>query len=371
MLQQKRLTSAVAIALGASVVALGTAQAGTILFPQIAVGPTVTTIISVMNAGDGYEVTEGSETLHYRYYWKPWLDTSYNADDPNTVQTENKCTEKNRYLPTSKNDLQTFDVSGDFYGSAGRGVMFQDESTNNDWDVGTVNYALGDPTTLAGNPIAHRAFLVVDNDEDNRFFANLAGEAIVSEVVNGATWGYQAFQNKRSEDFDFAEFASYQYSLVSFMPADEVTTRFLVTVLDDEMTGPSYGKTAHIGARVIDSGTGDVVPGAYDRDENFRSGGVDRPVTCVGAWDIQDMFADAINDLPGTWGWTNITNYDVEYNVDGIDLFFNDQTAAVFKVEYGTSIDGTAVNGVFNNGLYLHPRSMVGGYNEVAEAEAE
>jgi len=377
MLQQKKLTSAVAIALGASVVALGTAQAGTILFPQITVSPTVTTIISVMNAGDGWEQPTG-ETLHYRYYWKPWLDKTYNADDPNTLQVENKCTEKNRYLPTSKNDIPAFDVSGNFYGSAGRGVMFFDDSTNNDWDKGTVDYRLGAPSTLLGNPAAHRAFLIVDNDSD-KFFGDLAGEAVVSEVVSGATWGYQAFQNVKSEDYDFERYASYRYSLVAFMPADEVTTRFQATVLDgsgvspdkDQIVGASYGATAHLGPRVLDAGTDDIVLGAYDRDENFRSGGIDKPVTCIGAWDIEDMFPDAINDLPDTWGWTNITNYKVKYDVNGVEAFPDKQTAAVFKVEFGDSIDGTPVNGVFNNGLYLHPDRMSYNSEVVSEEEVE
>lgn len=357
MLQQKKLTSAVAIALGASVVALSSAQAGTILFPQIAVGPTVTTIVSVMNAGEPHSV--GGETLHYRYYWKKWEGKADNADDPNTVQVENKCVEKNRFLPTSKNDLQTFDVSGDFYGSAGRGVMFDDQSVNNNWDKGTIAYDLGDPATLAGNPAAHRAFLLVDNNSYQPF-SDLAGEAVVSEVANGATWGYQAFQNKDSEDYDFADFASYQYSLVAFMPADEVKTRFLATVLNENMAASAnYTDTTHLGVRVLEDageeGFGPIVAGAYDRDENFRSGGVDRPVTCVGAWDIEDMFPDAINDLPGIWGWTNITNYFVEYATDGIEAYPGWQNAAVFKVEYGDQIDGVSVNGIFNNGIYLHP----------------
>lgn len=373
MLQQKKLTSAVAIALGASVVALSSAQAGTILFPQIAVGPAVTTIVSVMNAGEPHSV--GGETLHYRYYWKKWESKADNADDPNTVQVENKCVEKNRYLPTSKNDLQTFDISGEVYGSAGRGVMFNDQSVNNDWDKGTIAYDLGDPATLAGNPAAHRAFLLVDNNSD-QFFSDLAGEAIVSEVVNGATWGYQAFQNQGSEDYDFWDFASNPYSLVAFMPADEVTTRFLATVLNGDMAASaSYTETTHLGVRVLEDvgdegGFGPIVAGAYDRDENFRSGGVDRPVTCVGAWDIEDMFPDAINDLPEIWGWTNVTNYEVKYGTDRIRVCPEHdgpssnsasmmpktcENAAVFKVEYGDQIDGVSVNGIFNNGIYLHP----------------
>jgi hypothetical protein len=366
MLQPKKLASAVAIAVGTSVVALSTAQAGTVLFPQIAVSPSITTIITVMNAGDGYErpVGSGNETLHYRYYWKPWLDKTYNADDINTLQVENRCFERNRYLPTSKNDIQTFDIGNVAFGSAGRGVMFLDESVNNDWDNNPVNYSLGDEATLAGGQGAHRAFLLVDNASTAGWGPDLAGEAILVDVAAGATWGYQAFANDASQDFDFDDFASFQYSLVAYMPTDEVTTRFLVTVLDggfgDGMADRTvYDNTAHLGIRVLDGLVGDddteIVPGVYDRDENFNSGGIDRPVTCVGAWDIDDLYPDAAFTTPGG-GWTNVTNYYVDYDVDdGAQPDFDDQTAAVFKVEYGTSIDGTALGGVFNNGLYLHP----------------
>jgi hypothetical protein len=365
MLQPKKLASAVAIAVGASVVALGAAQAGTILFPQTAISPNITTIITVMNAGDGYErpVGSGNETLHYRYYWKPWLDKTYNADDPNTLQTENRCVERDRYLPTSKNDIQTFDLGNVAFGSAGRGVMFLDDSVNNDWDVNPVNYSLGDEATLLGGEGAHRGFLLVDNDSEAPWGPDLAGEAILDDIAAGATFGYQAFANRGARDYEFDDYASFQYSLVAYMPVDEVTTRFAVTVLDGEFgdnlaARTVYDNTAHIGVRVLDGLWDDpdseTVPGVYDRDENFNSGGIDRPVTCVGAWDIQDLYPDAAFTTPGG-GWTNVTNYYVEYDVNGIDVDMDDQTAAVFKVEFGTSIDGTALGGVWNNGLYLHP----------------
>jgi len=365
MSQPKKLASAVAVAVGASAVALGTAQAGTILFPQIAISPNITTVISVMNAGDGYErpVGSGNETLHYRYYWKPWLDKTYNADDPNTIQTENRCVERNRYLPTSKNDIQTFDIGNVAFGSAGRGVMFLDASVNNDWDNDPVNYSLGDEATLLGGEGAHRAFLLVDNDSEAPWGPDLAGEALIIDIAGGSAFGYQAFANRRSSDFEFDDFASFQYSLVAYMAPDEVTTRFAVTVLDGE-SGDNmaqrtvYDNTAHIGVRVLDGLWDDpdseTVPGVYDRDENFFSGGIDRPVTCLGAWDIEDLYPDAAFSTPGG-GWTNVTNYYVEYDTDGVDVDFDDQTAAVFKVEYATSLDGTALGGLMNNGLYLHP----------------
>jgi hypothetical protein len=343
MLQQSKLASAVAVAIGASVVALGTAQAGTILFPQIAVSPTITTIVSVMNAGDGYELANGTETLHYAYYYKEWLDSSYNEDI---------CVERNRYLPTSKNDIQTMDIGDVAFGSAGRGVMFNDPSVNNNWDVGAAaqNYALG--ANLPGAPAAHRAYLLVDNDSEAGWGPDLAGEAILMDVANGASWGYQAFQNSASNDDDFLDYASFRYSLVAYMPPAEVTTKFLATVLDDDMGGAAtYNQRTHLGVRVLDP-FGGTVPGAFDRDENFFSGGVDRPVVCVGGWNIQDLYPDAFATTPAG-GWTNVTNYYVD--PDGKNPDEGTQNAAVFKVEFGDMVDGVATGGVFNNGLYLHP----------------
>lgn len=339
MLPQKKLTSAIAIAVGASAVALGTAQAGTILFPQIAVSPTVTTIVTVMNAGGGYDVN--GETLHYKYYWKEFLDITDNADH---------CVERNRFLPTSENDIQTFDIGDVAFGSAGRGVMFQDESVNNNWDKAPVDFRLG--ANLPGDPVAHRAFLLVDNDTSANWGPDLAGEAILMEVANGASWGYQAFQNTNPDDADFERFASYRYSLVAYMPPAEVTTKFLATVLDDDMDAASdYSEMTVLGVRVLDP-TGPIVPGAYDRDENFNSGGLDREITCIGGWHIEDLYPDAFATTPGG-GWTNVTNYYTD--ADGNDDEGR-QNAAVFKVEYGDQVDGVPTGGVFNNGIYLHPK---------------
>jgi hypothetical protein len=334
MLQQSKLASAVAVAIGASAVALGSAQAGTILFPQITVSPTVTTIVTVMNAGDGYELN-GSETLHYKYYWKPW---------EGTVSNSTHCTERNRYLPTSKNDIQTMDIGGAVFGSAGRGVMFADESVNNNWDKNPVDYSLG--ANLPGNPAVHRAFMIVDN-ADNQFFGDLAGEAILMEVVNGASWGYQAFQNTGSGDANFAGIASDQYSLVAYMPPAEVTTKFQATVVSPDMDASvDYSEDTTLGVRVLDP-FGPITAGVYDRDENFFSGGVDQDITCIGAWNIQDLYPDAAATT-AAGGWTNITNYDPALGEGSVN-------AAVFKVEYGDMVDGVDVGGLFNNGFYLHP----------------
>jgi len=378
MLQKKKLALAVSVALGASAVAVGTAQGGTILFPQIAIGGNVTTVISTINTGKGYYRNNRKE-LHYRYYHKHWTS----ADDNQTG-----CLERNRYLPTSKFDLQTFDISGTHFGSAGRGVMFLDNSVNNKWDVNPVNYALAQ-----GDPLPQRGFLLVDNDDDSRY-GDLRGEAVVFEVGLGASWGYEAFWNTESQDYDFRFAGSATHSPVAFMATDEVTTKILATALSHDMTSLSKtepGRTtteAWVGLEAWDSNDHGFYNGVYDRDEVFYSGGFDHSVRCVAAWSIPELFADAAEYAEFTegGGWADVTNYKVcgsrfgclpyryggrpmasQAEVDALSVeikprlvpygrsYDYGKAAALYKLEYGTEIDGTPVNGVFNNAIYLHP----------------
>jgi hypothetical protein len=348
MLKRKKIVLAVSAAAGVAAVTLaGTGQAGTILFPQIVESDTVTTVISVMNTGRGYD---GGTTLHYRYYWKPWLSEANNADE---------CTEVNAYLPTSKYDIQSMDIGGNVFGSQGRGVMFPDNSVNNVWNKPPVNYALGQ-----GLSTPHRAYLLVDSKSGYRY-GDLAGEAIVFEVDLGASWGYQAFQNRRSESYDFRRFASDDRNQVAFMPPDEVTTKFLVTALGRDMAPDSgvYDETTSVYLEAWDGNQHKFAQGVYDRDENFYSAPFKKRVTCIGAVDLGDWLPDStIYDVvKNGGGWTTVSNV-AEYpfkvlaadSLNGGDWWFR-QNAAIFKVEYGTSVDGVDVGGIFNNGLYLHP----------------
>ena len=51
-------------------------MADSILFPWVSKGPTVLTLISVVNTSDRETITR-SQKLHYEYYWK---DTSLSND---------------------------------------------------------------------------------------------------------------------------------------------------------------------------------------------------------------------------------------------------------------------------------------------------
>jgi hypothetical protein len=334
---------------------LGTAQAGTVLFPQIAVSPTITTVISVMNAGDGFLVNKArpsEESLHYQYFYKRWESIA----DNQTV-----CDKYDDFLPTSKNDIQTMDFGGAVFGVGNRSVLYEDPakfSVRNNWDVGTVDYGMANGLSDAKGVIpAQRGFLLVSNDSTDPW-ANLAGEAFFIDIANGASWGYQAFQNATAEDYNFDWVASSPNSLVSIMDPNEITTKFLVTVIDDDIVGDShqgraYDEEVMVGTRILNV-NGTVEPGIYNRDEGPKSGSTDKPVVCVGALTITDLLPNiVVNTEVG--GWTNITNYERE----GTEKSPGSArpSAAIFKVEFGTEIDGVPVGGTFNTGTYLHPGS--------------
>lgn len=376
MIEKTRLATAVAVALGATVAAV---QADnhyqtSAMFPTLVVSPTVTTVVSVINDGYGLEDQNGKELLHYTYWYK-----GLNAGESLKDFNEKECVERNRYLPTSKYDIQTFDVSGSFFGvdAGDKGIMFLDPSVNNDWTDTSQDWQFGK------TPDIHRAVLFVDNyktagqgswDEGS---GEISGEAILFEVANGASWGYRALE-RHDDDGRYGHYASDDQSQVPFMPPAEVTTMFLVTPVvaytPKTIPGTFYKKPdydqiksqgelmAYIGVRGLDEKT----PGVFGRDEEFLSGGIDRKVTCVGGWSLPDLYPDAIdppNEVPGG-GWTHITNY-TKYEFCNLvggciktDTFY--PAAIVYKVEYGVVSDlddGAAAgnDGVYNNGLYLHP----------------
>lgn len=412
MFEKRKLASAIAVAIGTTVIATQAVEAGgggpggskaSAMFPTVVASDSVTTVISVINDGRGLEDVNGKELLHYTYWFKG-LEAGETLKDFN----EKACLERNRYLPTSKYDIQTFDVSGRFFGTdAGdKGIMFDDPSVNNQWDNTSQDWQFGK------TPATHRAVLFVDNYKTagqryRRGHGPISGEAVVFEIVTGASWGYRALERigregncdndtgssqeidgciRNSADLEdylgnYSAYASADQSQVPFMPPAEVTTIFLTTpvavgphggghkVMKKGVVYPepdqlvSQGKLeAYIGVRGLD----EVTAGVFGRDEEFLSGGIDRKVVCVGGWTLPDLYPDAIdppNEVPGG-GWTHITNYTTlnVKNADGVVTGTTryDPAAIVYKVEYGDVADlddGALPNGdgIFNNGLYLHP----------------
>jgi hypothetical protein len=386
MFKKTKVASAVAAAIGTSLGSVGAAQAhwaSSIMFPTVVASPTITTVVSVINDGDGMEEKgSGDQVLHYSY-WHKELQKDESVADFNTKE----CAERNRYLPTSKFDIQTFDVSGKFFGGS-NGVMFNDPSNDADAKASWVFYNASDDN------LAQRAVLFVDNYKGQGFAkygdGQLAGEAVVFEVDLGAAWGYQAFANSKrvkggrgerpdghGEEWlgNYAWAASGARSQVPFMPPAEVTTVFLVTPVAayphvyppfvPELPDNYFDQLESQGqltASIKTLGEDWFTSGVFDRDENFFSNNAKQDVQCVGGWNITDLFPDSeAND----GGWTHIATYNefkvqnTENGVTGTDKSY--PAAIVFKVEYGdvTKLDGAnnrvEGGGLWNNGLYLHP----------------
>ena len=330
MLNQKKLVSAIAIAIGTSAGAVGSVHADSALFPFLVNGPTVTSIVSVMNGGDGY-MFGNAEFLHYTYYYK-----SVFADP------KDPCKEKNVYRPTSPYDIQTIDLGGT-YGSTTLGVLFNDPSFYNDWEGPGQTFALGadlDP---------HRAYLVVDNSQ-----GVMSGEAFIFEVASGATWGYQAFKaGETANQADFTGFATVVPSQIPVMPFDDITTKLAVTPVFTPMAGiPSNNYQVEVSLKVTDQFNNTGV--MFDRDEIPVSGSVPQRVTCIDAVEVRDLLSDGLADAGGELadgGWTEVYTEKPTSATAGVTPV---ESAIIYKVEYGAgTFNGEPANGVFNNGTWL------------------
>ncbi len=352
-LKLKKLTiaTAAAFAMGAA----GQAQSSDLLFPYVVVSETVTTIVSVINTGDIGENL--AHRLHYRLWYK---------NGPNAENNLARCEEVNLVLPTSYNDIQTIDL-GDRIDNY-RGVMFDDPSVNNNWQAAQFPYS------LAGNlDLPVRGYLIVDdqivpNPQDSEEIL-LQGEAMIFEYGSGAAWGYQAgavysddeggdFRDRDPEDgvgVSFTDGAPATAN-VAIMPFDEVTTRFFVTPLVEDMrTGNNFfapGEEAR--ARLTFGAAGETA--VFDRDENPISGNVNQEVVCVGAVDAGQMLSQGARNLfspTGGWGPLNVQGRIIE---DGLFNVREDSVgAAVIKLDFndGSSSFAGASMGVFNNAFLL------------------
>jgi hypothetical protein len=378
----KKIATAVAVGLGASVVGMNVAQSDELMFPYVVSSPTVTTVLSVVNDAD--ETLNPSLTtidnLHYAYWYK------------SGAASENKgavCVEVNDNLVSSPNDVVTFSVDG-AYGAATAGVLFEpevfDSATRPDakakYDLART-FALLEGVT---QPI--RSFALVDN---NAFFEKffdtavapslspsglvagdfgetLSGEAIVLEFGSGAAWGYRAYNPAgiygidgvgtygRLNPFDFSDRVETTGEVLSgptpmavapFMEeGGEFSTRLFVTPVSTFQSRGDLTTTVRFQVRDENSFTSAM----YDRDENPVSGQVPMDVTCVAGLNAHAMLTEGAQNRLGTGGWTNVTVTDpgVADNEVGeavvIKLEFNDATG---------TFNGEPLPGVYNNSIWL------------------
>lgn len=400
MLKKQKLTAAVAIAMGGFGMAASVAQAGVVYFPYVVGSDTVTTIISIINT-EGSTPRGVNDKLHYTFYSKTLGEGETEAD-----LNAKGCNEWNQYLPTSKNDIVTFDLAGTFAGAAS-GVMFQDASTatqpRNDGYTGAGQWDMGaeyDP---------FRGYMVVEHAADMTLTngtstGGLYGEAIIFEFGSGASWGYQAMANVGQESatgmpantqYDFRRFASASPSYVPLFPvaneSDPYTTKFMVTPLWTPNGVPNMMPTTsgtgddNVNAATISMTAADFAESSaaiFDRDENPISGSSPKEVVCVGAVMAEDLVSiSGVSNL-GQGGWAGVTNYSTfgPFSTSQADLqeasncessidrnedysYSCSATAVLFKVEFGNTdaIGGLpeTTGGTYNNAILLSPHPWI------------
>lgn len=363
MLKQNKLAVAVTAALGASIGAMGTAQAAkweTLFIPHIVKSNTVTTIVSVINHG---AVADSTDLLHYALFYK-----RLTGDTPNL----NACEEINYDLSTSPNDIQTFDVTGAF-GEGTLGVLFNDPSINNDWEGWNRSYAMA--RNVSG---AARAFLLVDNkgvDAATNSSQSLAGEAFVFEWGEGAAWGYQGWANDGDGPVLAAGLGAFDYSdaasngtnatltvndnplaSVPILPLDEFATAFMDTPVDDSASGDQRNRYLINGIKF----DGEM----FDRDENPISGQATQYVRCVGRVDVQSLLEEAAEAelVDGGWGSFTLTDGNNTAAAGANGTGNNTTRAVVYKLEYnlGDTFNGETIGGLYNNAFQYHDQDLGG-----------
>lgn len=376
---------AVAVAASLGVTMVGTAQADEILFPYIVASPTVTTLISTINAGDPFDPRVGyPNELHYRYFYK----TPPATGNSNLVP----CVETNRRLPSSANDVVTFDVS-EHFGAGNLGILYEDLATSTP-NYGKNTFAL--LKSVASNGV--RAFLIVDNN-DFQFRATIdssesvAGEAVVLEFVAGAAWGYVAYNaagryntaGVRINPYDFSDNVETAGEVIANASAPVVIppisaqggqwlTQFFVTPISRTINPPNGTPGNQLADSLLDNATGrlrnlnakvrlavqdpanqttDVM---FDRDERPVSGQVAQNVLCVGAVPVTSLVSEASLQDMKNGGWSNLVVSIGSMGATADLLPVQTDEAVVMKLEYNpTAITlGTGgVTGIVNTANWL------------------
>jgi hypothetical protein len=401
-----KIAAAVAVSLGTSVVGMSAAQADEILFPYVVTSGTVTTLISTMNNAGTFIGDAAPTELHYRY----WYKNGANAESNSAT-----CGEVDRPLPSSANDIVTFDVGGQVK-KDNLGILFEDVKVSTLPDGQGRGYGNASFALLAGVAPPVRAFLVVDNNDfasEESFFRtsdSLAGEAIILEFVNGAAWGYAAYNAAGRYNADGVRFNRYDFSdyvetageviasnvagqgsvPVAIHPrltatgADDVITKFFVTPIAPSRFSALDGVRVWPGGtyRYSDAGTtrsvvlptqlrGDLTAAValsvfdidlgaavmYDRDEGPVSGQVIQGVRCVGAVDVRSLLSEgALLQVPAG-GWSNLVVGRFAKGANGLPTSGNltdTDEAVVIKLEYNTATSPSlATVGIVNNAIWL------------------
>ena len=356
MYRKKVLSNAVALSLGLSAAGvIGVAHADAdLLFPYVVSGDDVTTLLSVVNTAPP---APGSGRPFPQFTYDLDIALNYKLGSPTTDPNWNRdgCDHFDRTITTSVNDLSTFDIGGQRFGT---GAMFNDT-------VGGTGAFLADVATFPGfRGYVHIRDLTPNLPANER---TLEGDALVIDFRTGAAWGYRGlsrsdtagdtswFQNLSNATYDvypnIPALAAERGLNIPFMPMDQVNTRFFITVLNDRVMDQFDGVPGSVIAQ-MGGGGGQTL---FNRLEQSRSLNASVLIDCLGVVDIQG-FLSAVAGTPfmaqGGFSALNIR----DANPEGLGLV-DGKLAHVVKLEWAldpVAIDGEPVNGTFNNSYQLN-----------------
>lgn len=397
-----KIATAVATGLGLSAMGMGTAHADRIMFPYIGGSSTVATIVSVINQAD---VPGTPDRLHYQIFHKDGSAASNNAAS---------CSEDSVFRKTSVNDIVTFDLTGHF-GDA-NGVLFEPAATNPKYDDGSFAFLEPVLAALPADQRQVRGWMMVDNlgvgAAGPAVPNTLNGEAFLLDFVEGAAWGYVAYNPAIGADpYDFSDAVESQGEVLAGgmryddaalragaishsprvpvvlypMPNGDFTQQLIVTPINHAVINTSVpailpGRSDRAGqawqnATVLKTRIGlSVLPVgssliAFNRDEQQIDGTAGADITCVGTVKVTDLFTSLGQSQLANGGWSavrvtspgplveNIPTAPTPITVaNGARRTFNTNEAIVMKLEYNLSgefLDGAGFKGAYNNGYWM------------------
>jgi len=373
-----------------SAMGMGAAHADRIMFPYVGGSATVATIVTVIN-----QATAPGNVLHYQLFHK-----SGATADNNTAA----CNEDSVFRPTSRNDIVTFDLTGHFGGT--NGVLFEPSPTTPNY--GTQSFALLKPILAAATPQQARGWLMVDNQGVGATGpivpGTLSGEAFLLDFVEGAAWGYVAYNPAPgATTYDFSDAVETQGEVLAGarrytqaalvngavghsprvpiaiypMVGGDLIQKLLVTPINHDVVNTTtgailpavsdragqFGQNAtslatSIGLSVLPVGSSLI---AYNRDEQPIDGTAKANITCVGAVTVSGLFTalGASQLANGGWSAIRVTSPGPLANISGgvpVSRTLNTNEAVVMKLEYNLSgqfLDGTGFKGAYNNGYWM------------------
>lgn len=388
-----KIAAAVTVGLGISALGMNAAHADRVLFPYVGGSATVASLLSVINrqpTGGSTGINNGQ--LHYQIFYKAGA-AAFDKTAP--------CVEESFFRKTSANDVVTFDLTGHF-GDA-QGVLFEPAANQiNAKYNGTFAWFKGILDSLPAASKAVRGWVMVDNlgspatslDVQNTLF----GEAVLIDYVEGAAWGYSAYNPSAGTNaYDFSDANETQgeviaggigytnnqfrdavtsssptvpftlYPIASPTTKGDVFTRFFVTPINHDVVNtdlpatdstrliPATGSSGRAGQNnlALTTRVSLAVPPAgqaliaYDRDEGPIDGTAAQQVTCVGAVNAEDFFGSiALSVLGEFGGWSGLrvsspgplaelkSALTPVWNADNAKRTLNTNEAIVLKLEF-------------------------------------